>query len=160
MYLIISFIAMIAITYIRVITKLPNSEQSYTMDFHIVKMHKDMSKNFKNIFFINVWRKSVFNIYFTEIGAALTTILPVLFEYCYKYCYKALDKIRGVQQTSNQLMKWHVYIDCHLRHGCSVVRKIFQWMTWLKDIFIIEIYRSEKNIFRLCRKDYKRWIFT
>jgi predicted ferric reductase len=29
MYLIISFIAMIAITYIRVITKLPNSEQSY-----------------------------------------------------------------------------------------------------------------------------------
>jgi hypothetical protein len=26
------------------------------------------------IFFINVWRKSVFDIYFTEFGTALTTI--------------------------------------------------------------------------------------
>jgi hypothetical protein len=24
--------------------------------------------------------------YFTEIGAALTTVLPVLFKYCFKYC--------------------------------------------------------------------------
>jgi hypothetical protein len=62
------------------------------------------------IFFINVWRKSVFDIYFrswntsgdsgllmemvhdrcstfTEFGTALTTILPILFQYCYKYCY-------------------------------------------------------------------------
>jgi hypothetical protein len=37
--------------------------------------------------FINVWRKSVFDIYFTEFGTALTTILPILFQYCYKYCY-------------------------------------------------------------------------
>ena len=28
-----------------------------------------------------------FDIYFTEIGAALTTVLPVLFKYCYKYFY-------------------------------------------------------------------------
>ena len=34
-----------------------------------------------NIFFINVWRKSVFDIYFTEYGTALTTILPILFLY-------------------------------------------------------------------------------
>jgi hypothetical protein len=49
--------------------------------FHIVKMHKDkeVNKNVKNIyFFINVWRKSVFDIYFTEFGTALTTILPIL----------------------------------------------------------------------------------
>jgi hypothetical protein len=63
------------------------------------------------IFFINVWRKSVFDIYFrglntsgdsrllmemvhdrcstlpTEFGTALTTILPILFQYCYEYCY-------------------------------------------------------------------------
>ena len=26
------------------------------------------------IFYINVWRKSVFDIYFTEYGAALTTV--------------------------------------------------------------------------------------
>jgi hypothetical protein len=39
------------------------------------------------IFFINVWRESVFDIYFTEFGIALTTILLILFQYCYKYCY-------------------------------------------------------------------------
>jgi hypothetical protein len=35
---------------------------------------KEVKKNVKNIFFINVWRKSVFDIYFTEYGTALTTI--------------------------------------------------------------------------------------
>ena len=34
-----------------------------------------------NIFFINVWRKSVFDIYFTEYGTALMTVLPILFLY-------------------------------------------------------------------------------
>jgi hypothetical protein len=29
----------------------------------------------------------VFDIYFTGFGIALTTILPILFQYCYKYCY-------------------------------------------------------------------------
>ena len=59
------------------------------MDFHIVNMYKDkeVNKNVKNIFFINVWRKRVFDIYFAEFGTALTTILPILFQYCYKYCY-------------------------------------------------------------------------
>jgi hypothetical protein len=41
---------------------------------------KEAKKNVK-IFFINVWRKSVFDIYFTEYGTALTTILPILFLY-------------------------------------------------------------------------------
>ena len=31
--------------------------------------------------FINVWRKSVFNIYFTEYGTALTPVLPIVFLY-------------------------------------------------------------------------------
>ena len=34
-----------------------------------------------NIFFINVWRKSVFDIYFTEYGTALMTVLTILFLY-------------------------------------------------------------------------------
>ena len=34
-----------------------------------------------NFFFINAWRKSFFDIYFTEYGIALTTILPILFLY-------------------------------------------------------------------------------
>jgi hypothetical protein len=37
--------------------------------------------------FFNVRRDSVFDIYFTEFGTALTTGLPILFQYCYKYCY-------------------------------------------------------------------------
>ena len=37
-----------------------------------------MSKIF---FFINVWRKNVFDIYLTEYGTALTTILPILLVY-------------------------------------------------------------------------------
>jgi hypothetical protein len=32
-------------------------------------------------FFINVWRKNIFDIYVTEYGTALTTILPILFLY-------------------------------------------------------------------------------
>ena len=52
------------------------------MHFHIVKMYKDKGvKNVKNFFFVNVWRKSIFDIYVTEYGTALTTILPVLFLY-------------------------------------------------------------------------------
>ena len=34
-----------------------------------------------------VYQHSVLFIYFTEFGAALTTVLPVFFNYCYKYCY-------------------------------------------------------------------------
>ena len=42
---------------------------------------KEVKKNFKNIIFNNVWRKNVFDIYLTEYGTALTTILPILFLY-------------------------------------------------------------------------------
>ena len=53
------------------------------MHFHIMKMYKDkeIKKNVKDIFFINVWRKNIFDIYVTEYGTALTTILPILFLY-------------------------------------------------------------------------------
>ena len=39
------------------------------------------SKNVKDIFFVNVWRKNIFDIYVTEYGTALTTIWPILFLY-------------------------------------------------------------------------------
>jgi hypothetical protein len=53
------------------------------MHFHIVKMYKDkeVKKNVKDIFLINVWRKNIFDIYVTEYGTALTTILPIVFLY-------------------------------------------------------------------------------
>ena len=42
-------------------------------------MYKDKkSKNVKDIFFGNVWRKNIFDIYVTEYG---TAILPILFLY-------------------------------------------------------------------------------
>jgi hypothetical protein len=49
------------------------------MHFHIVKKYKD--KEVKDGFFVNVWRKNIFDIYVTEYGTALTTILPILFLY-------------------------------------------------------------------------------
>jgi hypothetical protein len=45
-----------------------------------------------------VWRKSVFDIHFTEFGAVMTTALPVLFKYCYKYCYGDSRKFWAVMQ--------------------------------------------------------------
>ena len=48
------------------------------MHFHIVKIYKD--KEVK-IFFVNVWRKNIFDIYVIEYGTALTTILPIFFLY-------------------------------------------------------------------------------
>jgi hypothetical protein len=42
------------------------------MHFHIVKIYKDKEdkKSVKDIFFINVWRKHIFDIYVTEYGTA------------------------------------------------------------------------------------------
>jgi hypothetical protein len=42
---------------------------------------KEVKKNVKDILFINVWRKNSLDIYVTEYGTALTTILPILFLY-------------------------------------------------------------------------------
>ena len=38
-------------------------------------MYKDKEDNNVNNFFVNVWRKNIFDIYVTEYGTALTTIL-------------------------------------------------------------------------------------
>jgi hypothetical protein len=60
---------------------------------------KEVNKNVKNIFFINVQRKSVFDIYFTEFGTALTTMLPILLQYCYKYCYSDSRNLWAVMKA-------------------------------------------------------------
>ena len=44
-------------------------------------MYKDKEVNNVNNFFVNVWRKNIFDIYVTEYGTALTNILPILFLY-------------------------------------------------------------------------------
>jgi hypothetical protein len=35
----------------------------------------------------------VVTFFFTEFGAAFTTVLPVLFKYCYKFCYSDNRKL-------------------------------------------------------------------
>ena len=55
-------------------------------------------QKYQKYFFINVWRKSVFDIYFTEFSAALTTVLLVLFKCCYKYCYSDSRKLWAVMK--------------------------------------------------------------
>ena len=45
----------------------------------MVKMYKDKESNMSRIFFVNVWRKGIFDIYVTKFGTALTAVLPVLF---------------------------------------------------------------------------------
>ena len=44
-------------------------------------MYKDKESNMSRIFFVNVWRKNIFDIYVTEYGTALTNILAILFLY-------------------------------------------------------------------------------
>ena len=56
------------------------------------------NKNVKNVFFINVWRTIIFDIYFTEFGAAFDNCLTVLFKYCYTYCYSDSRKLWAVMK--------------------------------------------------------------
>ena len=45
-------------------------------------MYKDKEvKNVKDIIFVDVWRRNIFDIYVTEYCTTLTTILPILFLY-------------------------------------------------------------------------------
>ena len=45
-------------------------------------MYKDKKSKMSRIFFfVNARRKNIFDIYVTEYGTALTTILPILFLY-------------------------------------------------------------------------------
>ena len=54
--------------------------------------------------FINVWRKNVFDIHFTEFGAVMTTVLPVLFKYCYKYCYSDSRRLWAVMKEGGLVL--------------------------------------------------------
>jgi hypothetical protein len=59
---------------------------------------KEVNKNVKNIF-LSMCDVSVFDIYFTECGTVLTTILPMLFQYCYKYCYSDSRNLWAVMKA-------------------------------------------------------------
>jgi transposase-like protein len=57
-------------------------------------MYKDKvsTKKVKDIV-LSMCDVKVSDIYFTELGAGLTTDLPVLFKHCYKYCYSDSRKL-------------------------------------------------------------------
>jgi hypothetical protein len=44
-------------------------------------MYKDKESNMSRIFFVNVRRKNIFDIYVTEYGTALAAVLAILFLY-------------------------------------------------------------------------------
>jgi hypothetical protein len=67
------------------------------MNFHNEWIRGQKQKCQKYVF-INVWRKDIFDIHFTEIGAVMTTVLPGLFKYCYKYCYSDSRKLWAVMK--------------------------------------------------------------
>jgi hypothetical protein len=45
------------------------------------------------MFPVDMFTLLIVYIYFTEFGVALTTVLLVLFKYCYKYCYSDSGKL-------------------------------------------------------------------
>jgi hypothetical protein len=42
--------------------------------------------------------RHIYLIHFTEFGAVMTTVLPVLFKYCYKYCYSDSRRLWAVMK--------------------------------------------------------------
>ena len=57
------------------------------MHFHLVKMYKDKEVKNVNNFFVNVWRKNIFDIYVTEYGRYCFDNYFTYFVPVFKYCY-------------------------------------------------------------------------
>jgi hypothetical protein len=114
------------------------------MDFQIVKMYRDKEVQNVNNFFVNVWRKNIFDIYVTEYGTALTTILPILFLYlnrlenCYRYLITVTCK--NDQQTSP--WKCLLKLDDQCRNYCPL--KVI-YSTFLFAICAISGYDKGNN---------------
>jgi hypothetical protein len=63
---------------------------------HMIQESRWLLANYA--FWLTEMSKIFFDIYSTEFGAALTTVLPVLFKYCYKYCYSDSQKLWAVMK--------------------------------------------------------------
>jgi hypothetical protein len=65
--------------------------------FHYLKMHRLLSSLQRR----NIFRQDLKSlcIYFAEFGTALTTTLPILFQYCYKYCYSDSRNLWAVMKA-------------------------------------------------------------
>jgi hypothetical protein len=86
-------------------------------------MYKDKEvRNVKN-FFVNVWRKNIFDIYVTVYGTALTTILPILFLYLNTVTVKVITKLPNSEQTYKGKVKTQNYIN---RQNQSTTGKLWK----------------------------------
>jgi hypothetical protein len=83
-------------------------------------MYKDKEVKNVNNFFVNVWRKNIFDIYVTEYGTALTTILPILFLYLntvtvtagtFEREIKVITKLPNSEQSYKGKVQTHNYIN-------------------------------------------------
>ena len=63
----------------------------------------------------NRYLQKCFDIYFTEFGTALTTILPILLQYCYKYWYSDSRNLWAVMKAGGlalyNLIQPTIYIE-------------------------------------------------
>jgi hypothetical protein len=96
-------------------------------------MYKDKEVNNVNNFFVNVWRKNIFDIYVTEYGTTLTTILPILFQQggsraLYYPPLKTIKNYRSWNFIWTSTSKSQHYYNCYL--------KVNRILTVLKKWFI------------------------
>ena len=117
------------------------------MHFHIVKMYKDKEvKNVKDIFFVNVWRKNIVDIYVTEYGTAMTTILPILFQYYYQYCYSdnrnhwAVRKAGGLALSN--LIQPTISLEIPVPSQGHYVFTVFRLLTDFVSLYTYEFWSS------------------
>jgi hypothetical protein len=100
----------------------------------------------KILFFINVWRKSVFDIYFAEFGADLTTVLPVLFKYCCKYCYSDSRKLWAVMKGGDlallNLIQPTISLEMPVPSQGHYVFKVFRFLTDFVCLYTYELWLS------------------
>jgi hypothetical protein len=100
-----------------------------------------------SIIFVNVWRKNIFDIYVTEYGTALTTILPILFLY--------LNTVTVTAGTFENRHKIPCFVKLTLE---PLYNKGNNKITELRTILQREspnswLYKQTKDMRQLCRNE-------
>jgi hypothetical protein len=96
-----------------------------------------------SIIFLSMCDVKVSDIYFTEFGAALTTVLPVLFKYCYKYCYS--DSRKMLWNTFSSAQFYSLIISFFLTYINIIT---------IDDRYILLNYLALSNSVVFCRSSF------
>jgi hypothetical protein len=97
---------------------------------------KEVNKNVKNIF-LSMCDVKVSDIYFTEFGAVLTTVLPVLFKYCYKWViFKKMKTFSDEDDVSGNQNNcyWPLHNVSILRCKHHMQEKLVYCCTYLENL--------------------------